>query len=252
MAAPPRKIDEPKHPARRSWLGKILHGTVSIAAWLVLATVFSILAEWIGLTFFWPEAGIHHSQKMLAQELAYLGADFYPHPLVQDPAEFAWRWAAAVRQTLLSWADKITTAAATVSRDNSVAQLTQTITGFVATGLVWAFQLVEVYVISAYYIVQVVAVRVAVLTLAQPAFILTGLTAFCDGLMIREKRKMGVSRETDFYHWAKPFIKPSLIAPWVIYLSLPQSVHPSLVILPFCLIFGIAVAIAAATYRKYI
>ncbi|HHI71474.1 MAG TPA: TIGR03747 family integrating conjugative element membrane protein [Rhodobacteraceae bacterium] len=252
MARPPREIKEPRHPVKRGWLGNILHGGINVFSWILLACLFSIVAEWIGLTFYWPEEGVSHSQNMLIQELQYLGADFYPHPLVQDPAAFAWQWAEAVRNMFLSWAGKISAAASKVTVSNELSEIIQAVASFMARALLQIFQFFRVYLVSAYYIIQVVAVRLAVLTLAQPAFILTGLTAFCDGLMIREKRKMGVSRETDFYHWAKPFIKPSLIAPWIIYLSLPISVHPSLVILPFCLIFGIAIAIAAATYRKYI
>ena len=43
-----------------------------------------------------------------------------------------------------------------------------------------------------------------------------------------------------------------LIIAWVLYLSLPFSVHPSWVILPFAIGFGLAVTVTASTFKKYL
>ncbi|MGH8651419.1 MAG: hypothetical protein ACREYE_04175 [Gammaproteobacteria bacterium] len=39
-----------------------------VLGWLVLGLVFSILVEWLGLTFWWSEEGIRHSRRMLEAE----------------------------------------------------------------------------------------------------------------------------------------------------------------------------------------
>ncbi|RME17962.1 MAG: TIGR03747 family integrating conjugative element membrane protein, partial [Alphaproteobacteria bacterium] len=33
--------------------------------WLLLSLVFSILTEWVGMAFWWPEQGLDHSRDML-------------------------------------------------------------------------------------------------------------------------------------------------------------------------------------------
>jgi hypothetical protein len=43
----------------------------------------------------------------------------------------------------------------------------------------------------------------------------------------------------------------SLLA-WIIYLGLPFSVHPNVVIVPFAGLFVLAVAVTASTFKKYL
>jgi integrating conjugative element membrane protein (TIGR03747 family) len=77
-------------------------------------------------------------------------------------------------------------------------------------------------------------VRLAVLLLATPVFLLLGLVGLTDGLIERDRRRFGGARETGFvYHHAKRLVAPSVAAAWVLYLAMPTSVHSSLVILPF-------------------
>ena len=38
---------------------------------------------------------------------------------------------------------------------------------------------------------------------------------------------------------------------WVIYLTLPFSVHPSFVVLPFATLFALSVAVTTSTFKKY-
>jgi hypothetical protein len=43
-----------------------------------------------------------------------------------------------------------------------------------------------------------------------------------------------------------------LVLPWVLYLSLPISVHPNYIVLPAAILFGIALCVASATFKKYL
>jgi hypothetical protein len=45
---------------------------------------------------------------------------------------------------------------------------------------------------------------------------------------------------------------PLVALAWVVYLSLPFSVHPSLVVLPFAALFALSVSIMAGTFKKYL
>ena len=45
---------------------------------------------------------------------------------------------------------------------------------------------------------------------------------------------------------------PLVALAWVVYLSLPFSVRPSLVVLPFAALFALSVSIMAGTFKKYL
>ena len=47
-------------------------------------------------------------------------------------------------------------------------------------------------------------------------------------------------------------ILPTLSAPWLLYLALPVSLHPLWVLLPSAALLGVAVAITAGTFKKYV
>lgn len=80
---------------------------------------------------------------------------------------------------------------------------------------------------AAMTITQVFEVRLAVLILAFPAFILLSLLGLVDGLVQRDIRRWSGGRESSFiYHWAKKIVLPSLILPWIIYLAMPSVFIP--------------------------
>lgn len=109
------------------------------------------------------------------------------------------------------------------------------------------------YSLAALFTVFTFVVRLAVLTLAMPLFLLTVITGAVDGLMRRDLRKFGADRESSFvYHRAKRTLLPLMVSPWVIYLFLPWSLNPSWVLLPCAALLGCMVAITAATFKKYL
>ncbi|MNJ59446.1 hypothetical protein D3C77_551320 [compost metagenome] len=109
------------------------------------------------------------------------------------------------------------------------------------------------YLLAALFTVFTFVVRLAVLILATPLFLLTVITGAVDGLMSRDLRKFGAGRESSFvYHRAKRTLLPLMVSPWVIYLSLPLSVNPIWVLLPCAAVLGWMVAITAATFKKFL
>jgi integrating conjugative element membrane protein (TIGR03747 family) len=76
---------------------------------------------------------------------------------------------------------------------------------------------------------------------------------FIDGLVRRDLRRFGAGRESGFvHHRARASLLPLAISPWVIYLALPVSVHPLLILLPGALLLGAAVNVTTASFKKYL
>lgn len=85
------------------------------------------------------------------------------------------------------------------------------------------------------------------------AYLLFSLVALIDGLVQRDLRRWGGGRESAFvYHHSKRLMFPSLLLAWVVYLGLPFSVHPNVVILPFAGLFALAVSVTASSFKKYL
>jgi integrating conjugative element membrane protein (TIGR03747 family) len=61
----------------------------SLLGILLVSLFFSIVTEWIGVYFFWPEEGWHHSRDMLNSELEWLSSSFKQSLLIQEPDQTA-------------------------------------------------------------------------------------------------------------------------------------------------------------------
>ncbi len=215
---------------------------------MLMTLFFSILIEWIGMaTNLWEETGAKHSKNMLVQELNYLNEDFKKSAIVEQPLQFARTFA----NQFYSYTFEKTGAKNAVIW---VATPTdQRNTGKFRKILRTLYLQVSDYIMAMATVIQIFAVRLAVLILSLPAFILLSLTGFIDGLVQRDVRRWSAGRESSFiYHWAKKFLYPSLILPWIVYLSIPVSVHPNFVVLPFAFIFAVSVTVMASTFKKYL
>lgn len=74
-----------------------------------------------------------------------------------------------------------------------------------------------------------------------------------DGLVRRDVRRFGAGRESGFtYHRAKASLIPLAVLPWVTYLALPVSVNPLPILLPSAVLLGVAMDIAAGSFKKYL
>lgn len=224
----------------------LLGALLRLVFWLLVALLFSILVEWVGMVFWWPDQGAAHSQAMLADELGYLAGDLRATLLVPDTAAYAqgfaetayhWLWRQSRLEAGIAWLAAEPPAPASAWRATLHA----------------GYALVADYLLAAATITQVFAVRLAVLSLAMPAFALAVLVGALDGLVLRDLRRWGGGRESSYlYHHAKRWIWPLFIAAWVLYLSLPFSLHPAFSILPFAALIGLLVAITAASFKKYL
>ena len=235
---PPQPIQHPGMIV--STISLVLH----IIGFLVASLLFSILIEFAGLLLFWGDQGWRHSQTMLTSELGWLSEHFKSSLIIQQPGQTIVQWLDFLNQWLL-----IKTGFADFAQQARVSSLGN---GFWS----WTNQLyvcIEDFVLAAVYVTFTYVVRLTILVLATPLFLLAMLTGFVDGLMRRDLRKFGAGRESSFvYHRAKRAVTPLLIVPWIIYLSLPFSLNPLVIFVPCAAMLGVTTAITAATFKKYL
>ncbi|KSQ24953.1 TIGR03747 family integrating conjugative element membrane protein [Pseudomonas aeruginosa] len=217
---------------------------------LLGSLLLSILIECVGMHWFWPEQGWRHAQGMLDYELSQLSSHFTQSAVVQEPGrtarlliEGAYEWI-FVKSGLLDWMSQASARARAPSHTG--------VRDFrYYTSLVYQWS--ENYLIAAAFTVLTFIVRILVLVLTLPLFIMAAFVGLVDGLVRRDVRKFGAGRESGFvYHRAKASLIPLAVMPWIIYLTLPVSVHPLLVLLPSAALLGVAVCITAGSFKKYL
>lgn len=217
---------------------------------LVASLLLSIVIECVGMHLFWPDQGWRQAQGMLDYELNQLSTHFTRSALVQEPGRTAHRLVEQgydwlfVKSGLLDWIGDASAQASAGSH-----RPTKDFRYYI--GLVYVN--VESYLIAAAYTTLVFLVRLLVLCLTLPLFLMTAFVGLVDGLVRRDIRRFGAGRESGFiYHRARASLIPLAVLPWVTYLALPVSVNPLLILLPSAALLGVAVCIAAATFKKYL
>ncbi len=241
VVADPRRRD-----VQQGLISKILTAIAKVIQWLLLSLLFSIVIEWVGMVLWWPDEGLDHSRTMLASEISYLDNDFRRSVVTSDPARFAKRFADNTYHYLFE-----------VTRFVDFIRWVSPLPAVNEQGprprLHRIFRPIVEFVIAMMQVTQVFSVRLAILTLAMPIFLLFSLVALVDGLVQRDLRRWGGGRESSFvYHYAKKAALPLVVLSWVTYLALPFSLHPTFVVLPFATLFALTVAVTASTFKKYL
>ncbi len=241
-----RPTDPRRTVVQRGTFSRILASLAQGLKWLLLSLCLSILIEWVGMVFWWEEQGAAHSRQMLANELRWLGAGVHQGGWMAHIASHAHHSSDRVYSLLfertgimelLHWI--IPTPSPHESGIRAV--------------LHHLHAPVSEYVVVAMQITQVFTVRLVILVLSLPVFVLFAWVALVDGLVLRDLRRWGGGRESSFvYHYARKATLPLFLCAWVLYLVSPISVHPSWILLPFALAFALAVRITASTFKKYL
>lgn len=209
-----------------------------------------IVIECIGMGFFWPEQGWHHAEHMLNHELEQLSSRFTRSALVQEPGHTAYRLVQLaydglfVKSGLLDWIRD-----ASAQSSAGIGDQAHDFRYYMAVVYVH----LEAYLLASAYTVLTFMVRLLVLVLTFPLFLLSAFLGFVDGLVRRDIRRFGAGQESGFvYHRARASLMPLAVWPWVTYLALPISVPPLVILLPCAVLLGIATNVTAATFKKYI
>lgn len=207
--------------------------------------LLSVLVEWVGIMFFWPDLGWHHAQQMFQFELAQFAKTFARSLLLSSPAEMS-HWLTKHLHDWLTIKSGLREGLQVAIRDPHDVHTFR-------EGLHWFLQRMEDYAVSAVWMVQVFALRCLVILLTLPLFVMAAFAGLVDGLVRRDLRHFTAGHESGFvYHRARASVLPLTTLSWVIYLSLPMSVHPLMVLLPGAAALGIAVDVMVGSFKKHL
>lgn len=241
---PPQNTSPPKKPGLL-WL--LLWRLPWHIAGILLASLFlSLLVEYAGLVFWWPEQGAQHARTMMETELRFLSSDFTRSLVMSQPAVTVMSW---VREGY-RWFTENLMPSGTLNNGSGQGNLfTQT----VAIGGTWLAAQFKVFLEATLYITVVFVVRVSILLLSLPLFVMAAAVAIVEGLSLRDLRRYGAGYESSFlYHHARGLIKPSLVYPCMAYLSWPAAAYPNAFLLPAAMLFGVVLTVQASTFKKYL
>lgn len=233
----------------KTLVGKAISLPFALFGILCGSLLLSIIFEWIGLYFFWSEQGWHHAEEMFYLELEQLSSTFTQSIVLSNPVQFTnktiqWvhEWIFVKSGILDQYNAVVTPQDYDSARKLTFKQyLNIAINGF------------QNYLLAAAFTVLTFFVRIFILILSMPLILLAIFVGFIDGLVKRDIRRFVAGHESGFvYHRAKTFIVPTITLPWVIYLALPISISPLLIMIPCALLSGIVMNIAAASFKKYL
>ncbi|MDC9597819.1 TIGR03747 family integrating conjugative element membrane protein [Xenorhabdus anantnagensis] len=221
-----------------------------IAGFIVMSWLFSLLLEYLGMTFLWQDEGAAHSQMMMKTELQFLSTEFTQSLLLSAPSQTVSDWLVLSYQWLfvdsgfMHWIQKQQQYPRQANNDfmREFNAVLHGVSGYL-----------QEYGLATVFITMVTLIRLAILLLSVPLFVMVILVALVDGLGRRDLRRYGAGYESSFvYHHAKRGIKPACTIPCVLYLSWPDVVYPTVILLPAAIILGMAVVITSSMFKKYI
>ncbi|EAM2983606.1 TIGR03747 family integrating conjugative element membrane protein [Salmonella enterica] len=218
---------------------------------LLASLFFSLLIEYVGLIFWWPEQGSLHARGMMETELGYLSSNFTRSLFISAPAVTAMAWINLGYHWIFVDSGFIGfISQGTAAGSGSANTL---LTGEILALGDWLLTHLRDFLQATVYISVVFVVRVLILVLSVPLFVMVVMVAMVEGLSRRDLRRYGAGYESSFlYHHAKRFIKPSVIYPCMLYLSWPTAIYPNMVLLPAALLLGASVTVLMSTFKKYL
>ena len=233
---PPRR----KEPGLISGLFSAL---VQLIVWLVISLMISIIIEWLGMIWFWPEQGAGHAKAVLASDQTHLNQQLYDRSL-------------AIRSDIVALTDE---AVSWIARQSwlktTFGNVPKAPDGNFPTLQVWGIDLYkryDEYLEASTYVTQTFVIRLALILFSLPIFLVAALVGGVDGLVERDLRRWGGGRESsNVFNLARRSVVPSFVAACVVYISLPFSINPVIVILPFAFLLGLAVRIGFERLKKY-
>lgn len=239
----PKREYQPPPRKEPGLIGNSITSFVRLIAWLFVSLLISIAIEWIGIAFIWPEQGEYHSQQVLMSDQVYLNSQAVHYSgqikttITKKTISLTnWIRNESWIQTAINWARNR-------SPDNA------------STLQKWANELYHenrAYVLSSVTVTQIFVVRLVLILFSLPAFGMFAIVGAVDGLVERDLRRWGGGRESsNVYNLARKSIVPAFILACVVYISLPFSISPLIVVLPFSVLLGLSVRIAFDRLKKY-
>lgn len=239
-----RKDYRPPPKKEPGLIGRTFIAIAQCLSWLLLSIMLSVLIEWAGMKTVWKEEGINHSKRVFMQDQQYLNKNLLEQSGTIKTYIFSKTQFVINYLEHVDWRN---------SRNNKIA--IDDSESFLARLKSWLAHLhkkFEPYLQAALNIFQISMVRLAIILFSLPVFALLVLVGSIDGLVERDLRRWGGGRESsNVYNLARKSVFPSFIIACVLYISLPFSINPTLVILPFALTMGLSTRIMFERLKKY-
>ena len=208
--------------------------------WFLAAVCFSIIVEWVIATKWYPEQGSKRSLNYLKKELTYL----------QNSNLIKTNYGNKTVGYLIDKQDKThvyVTHKLGVYNSASVLNSLNADHWFSRFGLLPAgdyFRIVG-------NIFNLITLRIVIVILCLPIFILMLVWGLSMGLTNRSIRQYQVRNESSWlYHWAKKMKSLAIILPILIYIAWPASIHPVIVFGPFAVAYGMSWLMFASKFKR--
>ena len=215
---------------------------------LLASLLVSLLIEYAGMTFIWAGEGAEHSRQVMLTESGYLSEGFTRSLILSQPVTVISAWLQQAYQWIfvdtgfISW---VNTARSVHSQGGTVETLSRAGS--------WLARALWEYLQATVYVTIIFAIRVAILVLSVPLFIMVSVIGIVDGLVRRDLRRYGAGYESSFvYHHAKRYVKPAMYGPCMLYLAWPTAVWPNLLLLPSAIMLGFVLTVVTGAFKKYL
>ena len=193
------------------------------------------------MTTYYPEQGAYRSLRLLEAEMSYLSASSlvttgYGSKMITLLLAAQQETYSFVSETL-----KLKSSLKTMS------EVTFIQSGFARLGLLDP----HVYAISMLNMINVITVKVVVILLSLPIFLIVMIWSINAGLVQRAIRKYQVRNESSWiFHHAKRIKFWSIVLPVVVYLTWPDELSPVWVFGPCAFVYGASWFVMASKFKK--
>lgn len=205
--------------------------------WFVIIALLVLIIDLFCVFVLWSPDGVSQLEQVLHQELEFLC-------LPQAKVEFLIGVATSLYDTVFvsTGIDGMMRHAASISPsstgNSTEIEFVETLRPAIETAMIG---------------LQLFALRLGVLLLTLPFFVVVILGAVSDGFLGWYLRRTGGERESGFiYHRAKRGLAWSIVGLWVVYLLPPVAMDPRYILPPFLLIAGIAVRLQVSFFKKFL
>jgi len=203
-------------------------GVFRVVLLLCVALLLSILTEWAGMIWLWPELGTAHSQAMLEAEIQHLAYLQSSNTIVASAANALMLGAMELVGQLIKW-----------TRIEHMAQ--------------WGLEVVRLGAVSAINMIYVFSLRLIVLTLSIPTLLIFAIAGCVRGMTGRELRRWGGGRESSgLFHLYTTLMPASVLGLWFLYLSMPVTLNPFWLVGPAAVFVAFMVRGAVYRFKKYV
>lgn len=209
--------------------------------WFLLCVLFGIVLEWFIMTKYYPEEGAYRSLRLLEAEMSYLAntqlvTTGYGNSLITKLLIAQQHSYLFVTGTLKM------EAALTEFSDLRFIQH-----GFNRMGLLDP----HIYAVSMLNMINVITLKVVVILLSLPIFLILMIWSVNAGLVQRAIRKYQVRNETSWiFHHAKRIKFWSIVLPVAVYLTWPNELSPLLIFGPCAFAYGASWFVMASKFKK--